>query len=101
MKGEFKLVIDYARKYRLALTVTVISMLLLVAVQLLIPWVIKLLVAAITDRAAGAAPSTGPDFIARLTEVVLIVFIARAGLQFLRSYMGHVAGWGVVADVRS
>ena len=100
MTGEFKLVIDYAKKYRLALTVTVVSMLLLVAVQLLIPWVIKLLVAAITDRAAGATPAIGPDFIMRLTEVVLIVFVARAGLQFLRSYMGHVAGWGVVADVR-
>jgi len=28
------------------------------------------------------------------------VYIARAGLQFLRSYLAHVAGWGVVADVR-
>jgi ATP-binding cassette subfamily B protein len=100
MKNEFKLVFDYSKRYRLPLTITIISMLLLVAVQLLIPWVIKLLVAAITNQAGSATPTGSPDFIVRLTEVVLIVFVARAGLQFLRSYMGHVAGWGVVADVR-
>ncbi len=101
MKDEFKLVFDYSKKYRPALTVTIISMLLLVAVQLLIPWVIKVLVAAITDQAANpVANAVAPDFIVRLTQIVLMVFVARAGLQFLRSYMGHVAGWGVVADVR-
>jgi ATP-binding cassette subfamily B protein/subfamily B ATP-binding cassette protein MsbA len=39
-------------------------------------------------------------FVARLTIIVLIVYVARAGLQFSRSYLSHVAGWGVVADVR-
>jgi ABC-type multidrug transport system fused ATPase/permease subunit len=28
------------------------------------------------------------------------VYVVRAGLQFVRSYMAHVAGWGVVADLR-
>ncbi len=32
--------------------------------------------------------------------MVLVIYLVRAGLQFLRSYMAHVAGWGVVADVR-
>ena len=40
------------------------------------------------------------NYVSRLTVLVLIVFIARAGLQFVRSYVAHVAGWGVVADVR-
>jgi ATP-binding cassette subfamily B protein/subfamily B ATP-binding cassette protein MsbA len=31
---------------------------------------------------------------------MLAVFVARALLQFLQSYMAHVAGWSVVADVR-
>jgi ATP-binding cassette, subfamily B, bacterial len=101
MKAEFKLVFGFAKKYRLALAVTIVSMLLLVLVQLLIPWVIKLLVAAITDQTANPLThAVGPQFIAQLTQIVLIVFLARAGLQFLRSYNGHVAGWGVVADVR-
>ena len=93
----FQIVFAYARKYTVALTVAVLSMLLLVGVQLLIPWIIKLLIADITEQASAQA-SLG--LITQLTLVVLIAYVARAGLQFLRSYMAHVAGWGVVADVR-
>jgi ATP-binding cassette subfamily B protein len=96
-RKPFQLVFVYARKYIIALSLTVISMLLLVGVQLLIPWVIKTLIAAITE------PTTAPASMAllgQLTLLVLVVYVVRAGLQFLRSYMAHVAGWGVVADVR-
>ena len=93
----FQIVFVYARKYTTALIVTVISMLLLVGVQLLIPWIIKILIAAIIEQSAAQASL---NLITRITLVVLIVYVARAGLQFLRSYMAHVAGWGVVADVR-
>jgi ATP-binding cassette subfamily B protein/subfamily B ATP-binding cassette protein MsbA len=93
----FRLIFAYATKYKLALTVTAISMLLLVGAQLLIPWIVKVLVAAVT------APGASMDvmgLVTQLTAIVLIVFVARAGLQFLRSYLAHLAGWGVVADVR-
>ena len=87
----------YTRKYTLALSVTVISMLLLVGVQLLIPWIIKTLIATITEPTHAEASF---NFIGQLTLLVLAIYVVRAGLQFLRSYMAHVAGWGVVADVR-
>ena len=93
----FQVVFSYARKYSLALAITSISMLLLVGAQLIIPWVIKTLIAAITDPAA--TPDALP-LITRLTVIVLLIFVVRAGLQFLRSYVAHLAGWGVVADVR-
>ena len=35
-----QIVLKYARRYKLALFVTVVSMLLLVGVQLVVPWVI-------------------------------------------------------------
>ncbi len=92
-----RIVFTYARNYVTPLSVTVVSMLLLVGVQLLIPWIVKILVGAVTDPAS--APSA-TNLIEILTLVVLAVFIARAVLQFLRSYMAHIAGWGVVADVR-
>lgn len=72
-------------------------MLLLVGVQLLVPWIIKLLVAAVADPASVHADTA---FVARLAFIILIVYLARAVLQFLRSYLAHIAGWGVVADVR-
>jgi ATP-binding cassette subfamily B protein/subfamily B ATP-binding cassette protein MsbA len=72
-------------------------MLLLVAAQLVIPWIIKDLVAAITDTTFSA--TTFP-FIDTLTLVVLGIYIGRAVFSFLRSYLAHIAGWGVVADLR-
>lgn len=93
----FQIVFAYARKYYIVLIVTIISMLLLVGVQLLIPWIIKILISAVTDQ---ASVKNSLSLITQLTIIVLLIYISRAGLQFLRSYMAHVAGWGVVADVR-
>ncbi len=72
-------------------------MLLLVGGQLLIPWIVKNLISAVT--ADPPSPDILP-YITRLSLLALIIYLARAGLQFLRSYMAHIAGWGVVADVR-
>lgn len=73
-------------------------MILLVGAQLVAPWIVRAMVAAVTD------PASRPDilgFITRLALLTLAIYVVRAGLSFLRSYMAHVAGWGVVADVRA
>ncbi|MBN1373563.1 MAG: ABC transporter ATP-binding protein [Anaerolineaceae bacterium] len=93
----FKLTFLFARRYIKVLSITVLSMLLLVGVQLFIPWAIRQLITIVTD------PNTTPksyQLITALTFAVLGVYLIRAVLQFLRSYMAHVAGWGVVADLR-
>jgi ATP-binding cassette, subfamily B, bacterial len=87
----------YARNYTGSLIITVVSMLLLVGTQLLIPWIIKTLVGSVTNPEGG---QISQELITRLALLALAVYVARAGLQFLRSYMAHVAGWGVVADAR-
>ena len=38
--------------------------------------------------------------ITRLAVLALALYVARAVLRFVRSYMAHIAGWNVVADVR-
>ncbi len=93
----FQLILNYARRYKLSLIVTSLSMLALVGVQLLIPWLIKLLVANITGPDASLE---NMDYVGSLGLVALIAYVGKAGLTFIRSYMAHVAGWGVVADVR-
>jgi ATP-binding cassette subfamily B protein len=90
-------VFKYARRHVVPLVVTVISMLLLVGAELLGPWIIKTMVGTITAPGAGLASMST---ITRLAVLALVVYVARAGLQFLRSYMAHVAGWNVVADAR-
>ncbi|OQA22544.1 MAG: putative multidrug export ATP-binding/permease protein [Chloroflexi bacterium ADurb.Bin360] len=88
---------DYARKYSRALILTVLSMVFLVAVQLVTPWLIRNLVATITSAEASLESM---NMVTRLALIALAVHLIRGFLQFVRSYMGHVAGWGVVADVR-
>ncbi len=90
-------VFKHARKYSGQLALTVLSMLLLVGVQLLAPWIVKSMVATVTDSAAG------PEALERITQLALLalgVYVVHAGLRFVRSYMAHLAGWGVVADLR-
>lgn len=93
----FQLIHANARRYTLPLGVTAVSMLALVGVQLLVPWIIKILIQTVTAADATVA-SMGR--VETLAAIVLLVYLARAGLQFLRSYQAHIAGWGVVADVR-
>jgi ATP-binding cassette subfamily B protein len=92
-----KFVFQFTPKYRGVLVITVLSMLLLVGVQLLAPWIVKTMISTVTNPGV-----TAEDFriITHLALLALGVYVLRAILQFLRSYLAHVAGWSVVADVR-
>ena len=50
---SLKFVFKYTPKYVGPLALTVVSMLLLVGVQLLTPWIVKTMVATVTDPTAG------------------------------------------------
>ncbi len=93
----FQVIYKYTRNYTRPLTLTVISMLLLVGVQLVIPWIIRTLIAEVTIKQLEADAFR---LITQLTLLALGIYLVRGLLQFVRSYMAHVAGWGVVADAR-
>ena len=95
---SLKFILPFIRKYRGVLALTVLSMLLLVGVQLLAPWIVKQMVATVSGEGLAGG---GMVRITRLALLALGAYVARMGLQFLRSYMAHIAGWGVVADVRA
>ena len=86
------------RKYSGVLILTVVSMLLLVGVQLLAPWLVKQMISTVIKPEIA---QNDLEQITRLALLALSAYVLRAGLQFVRSYMAHVAGWSVVADVRS
>jgi len=92
-----KFLFGYVKNYKLALAATVFSMFALTAVQLYEPQIIKQMIAIIEDPANLAASL---NVVGRLTLLALGLYLVRAVLRFMRSYMAHVAGWGVVADVR-
>ncbi len=93
----FRLISIYTRKYTFQLSLTVISMLLLVGVQLVLPWIIKTLIETVTTPDAA---SKSLRIITTLALGSLGLYILRGILQFMRSYQAHIAGWGVVADLR-
>ena len=93
----FNLLGKLAKKYWKLILVTTLTMLGLVAAQLLIPWIIRLLIDKLTTEPLGQDTI---DFITRISLIALVVFVARAIMQFIRSYAAHVAGWGVVSDAR-
>ncbi len=95
---SLRAVLHHVRRYRVALALTIVSMLVLVAIQLVGPWLVKHMVAAVT------APDAGPEVLGLLGTLALVtlgVYVLRAIMQFVRSYAAHVAGWHVVADVRN
>jgi ATP-binding cassette subfamily B protein/subfamily B ATP-binding cassette protein MsbA len=90
-------VFKFVRRYSVPLILTIVSMILLVAAQLVIPWIIRSLINTVTsDQLTLESFNT----ITRLAIIALVVYLIKAGLQFIRSYMAHIAGWGVVADLR-
>ncbi len=95
--GTLKFVFSYARHYRKALSLTIISMFVLVALDLVGPLVIRRLINLVEDPSRGQAALTG---VAQLALLYLGVSALRGFFEFVSSYMGHVAGWGVVADTR-
>jgi ATP-binding cassette subfamily B protein/subfamily B ATP-binding cassette protein MsbA len=92
-----KFLFGYAKHYRKSLIITVAAMFLLTAVQLYEPQIIRNMVAIIQDP---QDLQNSLDVVGRLALLALALYIARSVLQFVRSYMAHVAGWGVVADSR-
>ncbi|MCK5586985.1 ABC transporter ATP-binding protein [Candidatus Bipolaricaulota bacterium] len=88
----------HVKRYKIPLALTMGSMLVLVGIQLLGPWLVRAMISAVTD------PEAGPEtmaLLARLALLALGVYFIRAVMRFVRSYSAHVAGWHVVADVRN
>ena len=92
-----RFVFGYARKYSRPLSIAVLSMIVLVGVQLLAPWVIRRLIALVTEQGWNAEMQVT---VTQLALGLLAIYVLRIGLRFLANYMAHVAGWGVVADAR-
>jgi ATP-binding cassette, subfamily B, bacterial len=93
----FKFLIGYAKQYTVPLVASMAAMILTVGVQLVAPWLIRSMINLVTSELES-------DTLARIDRLVvlaLIVYLARGVLFFVRSYMSHMAGWGVVADARS
>ena len=92
-----RLLLRFAKKYTWALVITVIASLALVGAQLLIPWLVRNLISLVTDQSLS---NETMQTVTRLTLIALIAYVGRGFMQFLRTYLAHIAGWGCVSDAR-
>ena len=95
--NSLRSILHHVRHYKLPLALTMVSMLALVAIQLLGPWIVRSMVSAVTDPNASAETL---GYVSRLALLALSVYAVRTLMRFVRSYAAHVAAWHVVADVR-
>ncbi|MEE8398517.1 MAG: ABC transporter ATP-binding protein [Desulfobacterales bacterium] len=87
------LVFGSALKYRFQIGVAIVSMIGLVALQLVVPWSVRELLGAVRTQADSGV-------LTQLGLLLMAVYVGRVGLQFSNRYFSHVAGWNVVSDVR-
>lgn len=90
-------VLRYAHRYLKPLSLATIATVALVGIQLVVPWIVNRLISGVGDSVASAAPLT---LVTALAGGLLALYVVRAFLRFISSYMSHTAGWGVVADAR-
>ncbi|MCL2678819.1 MAG: ABC transporter ATP-binding protein/permease [Dehalococcoidia bacterium] len=90
-------VLRYARAYSRVLVITIASMVLLVGGGLIIPWIIENL---LTTLQSGDVSDQMLRDVSRLSLIAMGIFLLRAVFSFTQNYCAHIAGWGVVADVR-
>ena len=86
MKG-LAWVFQYAKRYRLSLVLTVASMLVLVGVQLVAPWIVRTMVAAVTD------PGAGPEALMCPGQVLVWMCPPSAEITLIRGKVLYTTLW--------
>ncbi len=94
---SLRFVFSYTRYYIAPLVIATVSMIGLVGLQLITPWAVRELIAAVKG---GPVDPTLMSLAGRMAFLLLGAYVVRAALRFASSYSAHIAGWGVVSDAR-
>jgi ATP-binding cassette subfamily B protein len=97
LRRSVALVLRYTRAYRGPIAVGLTATVVLVVIQLAVPWIVRRLVSSVQESVAGSVPLA---VVGWLAIGLLALYVVRALMRFVSSYFTHYAGWGVVADAR-
>ncbi len=95
MKNIIRLV-KYAKPYWNLMIISSISLLVITAINLLGPWLIRDLIAVLT----GNFSRESMDHIWKIAIILTATYILKVLFRFLNSYLSHKAAWQLVADIR-
>lgn len=95
MKNLIRL-IKHARPYWWLLYISGFSLLAITTLNLLTPWMIRKLIALLTEN-RDSIPMTS---IRNIAVILAAAYAGRALFTYLNRYLSHVAAWNLVADMR-
>lgn len=95
----FLRLLKHARPWWSILFVAAISLLILTAVNLLSPWLIRDLISLLESSVIEPNENLFSSII-KLASFILISYVARAIFRFLNNYLAHKAAWNLVSKMR-
>lgn len=95
----FLRLLKHARPWWGILFVAAVSLLILTAVNLLSPWLIRDLISLLESSVIEPNENLLSSII-KLASLILISYVARAIFRFLNNYLAHKAAWNLVSKMR-
>lgn len=95
---ELKALSRFVKPYRWLVVLATLSMIVVTAMNMLAPWLIRYFIRIVTEEPRGQIDI---DTIGVLALSALIVYIVRAVSQFGADYISHHAAWSILDDIRS
>jgi ABC-type multidrug transport system fused ATPase/permease subunit len=89
--------LKYAKPYRWLIAVSTISLLVITGLNLIVPWLVKNLIAILENQNLGYADLTD---ISNMAIILGIAYIVKILFRFCSNYFSHSAAWRLVSDMR-
>lgn len=92
----FRRMLRYAAPYRTYLILAGLSTILITALNLIAPWLVRDL----TNILLGDPDDAALLLIGRIAIILGLTYLGRAGFRFVSNYFAHVGAWRLVTDMR-
>lgn len=96
---ELKTLLHFARPYYGFMLLAIISMIMVTAMNMVAPWMIRTLIRTITDGVANPDVRFFRD-IQWLAFIAVLVYAFRSVFQFATDYVSHYAAWNILKEIR-
>ena len=94
---ELKALMRYMKPYRLHIFIATLCMVMVTAMNMVGPWMIRNLIGTVTQSVEGKASIAQINFLAL---AVIAIYLLRALSQFGTNYISHYAAWKMLEDIR-
>lgn len=95
---ELKALTRFIKPYKWWIVLATICMVFVTATSIAGPWVIRSLVATVTDNFSG---SSSINEVKLLALILIVIYLIRALTRFGTNYVSHYAAWKILEDIRS